>query len=1016
MIRTQQQKKTVFSNSGRMTRRNSSSSSNSNNNNRSKRKRRFRFPAASCFHWSVWSSVAFLLMTLPSLNLAIAPKYETAYACEGKTLMIECENGDLINLIRANYGRFSITICNDHGNVDWSVNCMSPKSLRVLHSKCAQKQNCSVLASTNMFGDPCPGTHKYLEAHYQCVSAAQSSTTTNRPSPPWLKTSQPIVWSTSTVRNPVLSKLNFSDPLAGFGVTSSAVTSSGITTGVKVKPTTPYKQQTLMVNNQQSSPSFRQKGFDNKSVNDDLAIIKQISDAAGSGGKKIAGAAPEDDEDFGDDEDYYPTQTAVLSNANRESGGSSKGYGESNVPIGGSPSSKKNDNHDSPSSSSGNSNSGSNSNSNSNSISGGTGGSDSGNAVNNVLDVSHACGPTTARSLFWNVTRVGEANVQPCPGGATGIAKWRCVAIGSLTPEQRLQLQHEQQQQQSFLDDNNKSDISFNSNLSGNRNGGAVATWYSYQPDLTQCRSLWLNSLEVRVNQQQDSSLISIANDLSQVTSSKTLYGGDMLVATKIIQTMSQKMHFDIETIPDQRQKETLVYELLNSVVKTGSNLLDQSQHASWLDLSVEDQMRVATSLLTGLEDNAFLLADTILRERHVVQKVKNILLSIRVLETRNFVKNEVFPDSSQERWHVSDDLIELPKAALIENSEGGLVRIVFVAFDRLEQILRPQFSNVHQSRVDQNKLEQDDTGSNPAAGAKSDVSTAPRQRLLNSKVISASLGKGRHIQLSQPIRMVLKHLRTKNVSNPACVFWNYIDHAWSEDGCYVEYTNATHTICMCNHLTNFALLIDAIDETQLSLLSIIDDDIKILIYISVAIFVVIVVVALFSLKLFNGVFAKVRNGSRRHHQASTANNNAADLHLPNHLQHHGLIGTGQHHHLGVGGGADHLDVSIHQHQLPHQQQQQQQQYSSGLMTTDSGHLMRPSHHHNHHNNNNLVTTTFNNLAPGAGGPPGVGPLGVGYETATHHRLAVQERLNNNQISSRSKLLLLPYKPHHQHL
>lgn len=38
------------------------------------------------------------------------------------------------------------------------------------HFRCANKQNCSVLASTNMFGDPCPGTHKYLEAHYQCIS------------------------------------------------------------------------------------------------------------------------------------------------------------------------------------------------------------------------------------------------------------------------------------------------------------------------------------------------------------------------------------------------------------------------------------------------------------------------------------------------------------------------------------------------------------------------------------------------------------------------------------------------------------------------------------------------------------------------------------------------------------------------------------------------------------------------------------------------------------------------------
>lgn len=99
-----------------------------------------------------------------------APKYETAYACEEKTLTIGCEPGYVINLIRANYGRFSITICNDQGNVDWSVNCMSAKSLRVLYAKCSHKQNCSILASTNTFGDPCPGTHKYLEAHYQCVS------------------------------------------------------------------------------------------------------------------------------------------------------------------------------------------------------------------------------------------------------------------------------------------------------------------------------------------------------------------------------------------------------------------------------------------------------------------------------------------------------------------------------------------------------------------------------------------------------------------------------------------------------------------------------------------------------------------------------------------------------------------------------------------------------------------------------------------------------------------------------
>lgn len=229
---------------------------------------------------------------------------------------------------------------------------------------------------------------------------------------------------------------------------------------------------------------------------------------------------------------------------------------------------------------------------------------------------NYFCGPTKARDLFWNFTRVGEVNVQPCPGGASGIAKWRCVyAAGQPVP---AMLGKNGSPLGSDEDTNTLNDPFPSSGPNG------YVTWQPLTPDLTQCRSLWLNSLELRVNQ-RDSALISIANDLSQVTSSKTLFGGDMLVTTKIIQTMSEKMTYDIETFPDQRQREAIVFELLHGVVKTGSNLLDETQHLSWQDLSFEDQMRVATSLLTGLEDNAFLLADTITRERNVVQKVKNI-------------------------------------------------------------------------------------------------------------------------------------------------------------------------------------------------------------------------------------------------------------------------------------------------------------------------------------------------------------------------------------------------------
>ncbi|XP_064543940.1 latrophilin Cirl [Drosophila montana] len=775
-----------------------------------------------------------------------APKYQTAYACEGKKLTIECEPGDLINLIRANYGRFSITICNDHGNVEWSVNCMFPKSLTVLNSKCSHKQSCSVLAATSMFGDPCPGTHKYLEAHYQCISAAQTSTTTNRPSPPpWVLSNGPPIFGNGSgliqAPPPPPPRLPSLPGVVGIhGINAVPPTHSTPSSSTATLPGGRLKGVTSATT---KHPGGRHDGLPpppqlhhHHHHTDETVPTKPSS--SGSTGNVTS-----------------PSNTRILT-----------GVGGAGSDDGTLLTTKS-----SPNRTPGTVASATNSSLNI----GGTGAGSVVRTINNINlnaagmgtdDESKLfCGPTHARNLFWNMTRVGDVNVQPCPGGAAGIAKWRCVLMKRLPDAAYDEYDDDLPVASSTtpIPPNSAGDCLHNSSSceppvsmahkvnQNQRLRNFEPTWHPLTPDLTQCRSLWLNSLEMRVNQ-RDSSLISIANDLSEVTSSKTLYGGDMLVTTKIIQTMSEKMHHDKETFPDQRQREAIIMELLHGVVKTGSNLLDESQLSSWLDLNPEDQMRVATSLLTGLEYNAFLLADTIIRERNVVQKVKNILLSVRVLETKNIHGSVVFPDSDQ--WPLSSDRIELPRSALIENSEGGLVRIVFAAFDRLESILKPSYDHFDlksaRSYVRNTAILSNDT----------DAATGDMQqriRILNSKVISASLGKGRHSQLSHPITLVLKHLKTENVSNPTCVYWNYIDHAWSVNGCSLESTNRTHSVCSCNHLTNFAILMDVVDEHQHSLFTMFDGNMRIFIYISVAICVVFIIIALLTLKLFNGVFVK---------------------------------------------------------------------------------------------------------------------------------------------------------------
>ncbi|XP_017774015.1 PREDICTED: latrophilin Cirl isoform X3 [Nicrophorus vespilloides] len=645
--------------------------------------------------------------------MEVSIRYDTAYACEGKILKIECKDGELIKLIRANYGRFSITICNDHGNTDWSVNCMSAKSLRVLHSRCYDKQNCSIPASTSMFGDPCPGTLKYLEAHYQCAPATMT-TTTNRPSPPWLITSQPPMWSTikTSARPPPppppkVSTVTSPPPKPPTTPSLSIHTSTSLKP-IPVQPPISALDDDIRERTKDRQEQQQQYG---KGAELPQKIPDEITSVA------FTTAHPK----------KYTVDSSAVSAVNT--------YVPSPSLI---------------------------------------------PAVPGDNDLDY-CSPVILRNIYWNWTRAGDISVQPCPGGTTGFARWKCIRTD------------------------------------------AESQWSTLTPDLSECRSLWLTSLEQRISSDEDK-LLAITSDLAKVTTSKTLYGGDMMITTKIIKSMAHKMAMDIQTFSDPRQREVIVTELLSDVVRTGSNLLDFSQHPSWRDLSHQEQMRVATSLLIGLEENAFLLADTVMREKTVDQVVKNIMLSVRVLDTKT-VTTERFPSAN--KWSASNDTIELPQVPLLDNSDGSLVRLVFVAFDRLEEILQwhPDSSEAN-------------SGKNLT-------------RILNSKIISASLGKGRHIQLREPVRLTLRHLQTDNVTNPSCVFWDYTSNAWSEEGCHVEGTNYTHTTCLCNHLTNFAILMDVRSVYlppghQLAL--------QIVTYVGCIISVICLILAIITFQLFRGL------------------------------------------------------------------------------------------------------------------------------------------------------------------
>ena len=102
--------------------------------------------------------------------------------CENGILHLECMDNEVINLSEANYGRTikgGVCHCKEGTSIDagncptnpvWSNvdNCFSSSTLSILNNACNGKKECTVNVNNGMFGDPCPGIHKYLEVKYSC--------------------------------------------------------------------------------------------------------------------------------------------------------------------------------------------------------------------------------------------------------------------------------------------------------------------------------------------------------------------------------------------------------------------------------------------------------------------------------------------------------------------------------------------------------------------------------------------------------------------------------------------------------------------------------------------------------------------------------------------------------------------------------------------------------------------------------------------------------------------------------
>ena len=272
--------------------------------------------------------------------------------------------------------------------------------------------------------------------------------------------------------------------------------------------------------------------------------------------------------------------------------------------------------------------------------------------------------------------------------------------------------------------------------------------------------------------------------------------------------------------------KEAYVQEVSANMIRAVSNLISPDKRMAWRDLRLAIRMKLMNGLLLAIEEMAFLLADVTQNPELLEEAAANIILAISVQNSVPSDNSFPFQLGPSSQFGPIWNQVQLPKEALQENTYRGLSKSVFFEYKTLHDLLMP---------------------------AEKFIADLPdiEDYVLNSRIVSASLGQGRHIQLPQKVLLTFPHL-APNLTSPLCVFWNFELSGWSDSGCSVKSSNESQTICQCDHLTNFALLMRPPPElksnAKLSPTTVIV--LEVVTYVAVALSIVFIFIILYKVRI----------------------------------------------------------------------------------------------------------------------------------------------------------------------
>ncbi|KAK3577482.1 hypothetical protein CHS0354_026429 [Potamilus streckersoni] len=240
----------------------------------------------------------------------------------------------------------------------------------------------------------------------------------------------------------------------------------------------------------------------------------------------------------------------------------------------------------------------------------------------------------------------------------------------------------------------------------------------------------------------------------------------DLMESTKLISAVA---HIDSSNV-------TTVTTIIQNIARIGSNIVAKKDKPSWKEIDAATQTAVTSSLMQSVESTSVALVKNLNEATKKEIKTEKMAIELQVIDV------DTMPGNNAEYEGSTENTVSLPKDVLDMYSSGGLARLVFITYVDIGDLLASSNKDTLDGRI-------------------------------LSKVVSASVGNDGLAKLPKPISFTFKtDEMIYSHASPLCSFWNFSEGhvgAWSQEGCRRINYNSTHTTCECDHMTNFAILMD---------------------------------------------------------------------------------------------------------------------------------------------------------------------------------------------------------------